>query len=102
VNKLAQGQKRNQTLVKQASHALDKLKWEVANELGIQVPNGGYMGDIPSRLTGAMGGEMVRRMIAAAEQSLINQATAEVHAGFQQALQNVNINANIPPPQQPS
>jgi hypothetical protein len=68
------GQKRNQPLVQQAYNALEQFKYETANELGIQVPSGGYWGHISSRDCGAVGGNMVRKMIAAAEQSLINQA----------------------------
>lgn len=83
---MAQGQKSNRTLVPQARQALDRFKYEVAHELGIQVPEHGYWGDLPSRLNGAIGGNMVRRMIAAAEQSLIDQATASVQSGFRQAL----------------
>lgn len=83
---MAQGQRSNRVLVPQARQALDRFKYEVAQELGIQVPEHGYWGDIPSRLNGAIGGNMVRRMIAAAEQSLIEQATAGVQAGFRQAL----------------
>ncbi|NMB12339.1 MAG: alpha/beta-type small acid-soluble spore protein [Firmicutes bacterium] len=68
------GQKRNQPLVQQAYNALEQFKYETANELGIQVPAEGYWGHISSRDCGAVGGNMVRKMIAAAEQSLINQA----------------------------
>jgi hypothetical protein len=49
---------------------MEQFKWETAAELGIQVPQGGYMGDLPSRVNGAIGGNMVRKMIAAYEQSL--------------------------------
>lgn len=83
---MAQGQKKNRAVVPAARQALDKFKYEVAHELGIQVPEHGYWGDIPSRLNGAVGGNMVRRMIAAAEQSLIDQATSGVQAGFRQGL----------------
>ena len=68
------GQKRNQPLVQQAYNALEQFKYETANELGIQEPAEGYWGHISSRDCGAVGGNMVRKMIAAAEQSLINQA----------------------------
>ena len=83
---MAQGQRSNQALLPQARQALDQFKYEVAHELGIQVPQHGYWGDIPSRLNGAVGGNMVRRMIAAAEQSLIQQATSGVQSGFNQSL----------------
>ncbi|HEY8416604.1 MAG TPA: alpha/beta-type small acid-soluble spore protein [Limnochordales bacterium] len=82
---MAQGQKRNRALVPQSAQALERLKQEVATELGIQNYQG-YLGDIPARLNGAVGGNMVRRMIAAAEQALIQQTAAQVQAGFRQGL----------------
>ena len=82
---MAAGQKRNVPLVPGAYQALEQFKQEVAAELGIQNYQG-YLGDIPSRINGAVGGHMVRRMIAAAEQSLIDQATSAVRTGFQAGL----------------
>lgn len=67
---MAAGQRTNQVLVPQARAALDKFKWETASEIGVNVPQGAYMGDLPSRVNGAIGGNMVRKMIAAYEQSL--------------------------------
>lgn len=55
--------------VPQARQALEQLKQETAAELGI--PNyQGYLGDLPSKQNGAVGGHMVRKMIRFAEQSL--------------------------------
>lgn len=68
--KMAQGQRTNRKLIPQASQAMEQFKWETAGELGVQVPQGGYMGDLPSRVNGAIGGNMVKKMIAAYEQSL--------------------------------
>ena len=65
---MAQGQRNNQVLNPQARQALDQFAYETARELGIQW--GGYMGDLPTRQTGAVGGHMVRKMIAMAEQQL--------------------------------
>ena len=65
---MAQGQKSNRTLVKGAN--LDQFKYEAAREIGLQVPQSGYWGDLPARQCGAVGGHMVRRMIQQAEQSL--------------------------------
>lgn len=45
---------------------LDKLKTEVASELGVDFTSG-YHGELSSRDCGMVGGEMVRRMIARAE-----------------------------------
>ena len=68
---MAQGQRSNRALVGQARSALDNLKFEVANEIGVNYEaHGGYGGDIPSRQNGAVGGHMVRRMIELAEQQL--------------------------------
>ncbi|MHB1043798.1 MAG: small, acid-soluble spore protein, alpha/beta type [Eubacteriales bacterium] len=67
---MAAGQKSNRILIRQASQAMEDFKWETARELGIQVPPGGYMGDVPSRMNGAIGGNMVKKMIAAYESSL--------------------------------
>lgn len=68
---MAQGQRSNQALVQNARQALDNLKYEVANEIGVNYEaHGGYGGDIPSRQNGAVGGHMVRKMIELAEQQL--------------------------------
>lgn len=63
------GQKISDVEVPQARQALERLKQETASELGI--PNyQGYLGDVPSKQNGAVGGHMVRKMIRFAEQSL--------------------------------
>ncbi|PYI50808.1 alpha/beta-type small acid-soluble spore protein [Paenibacillus flagellatus] len=69
---MAQGQSRssNQLVVPQASQALDQLKYEVAQELGIQIPQDGYMGYMATRDTGAIGGHITRRLVQIAEQQL--------------------------------
>ena len=66
---MASGQKSNRKLIPQASQAMEQFKYETASELGIQNYQG-YLGDIPSRVNGAVGGNMVKKMIAAYEQSL--------------------------------
>ena len=67
---MAGGQRSNNILVPQARAAMDNFKWEVASEVGINLPKGGYGGDIPSKYWGAVGGNMVKTMIASYEQSL--------------------------------
>ncbi len=67
---MAAGQQSNRTLVPGAGHALDQMKYEVAQEIGVQAPADGYWGDLPSRQNGAVGGHMVRRLIQMAEQQL--------------------------------
>lgn len=65
----------NRALVSGSERALDQLKYEVARDIGINPPQDGYWGDIPSRQNGAVGGHMVRRMIALAEQNLAQGGT---------------------------
>ena len=50
---------------KQAKAALNKFKYEVANELGVNLKQG-YNGDLTSREAGSIGGEMVKKMVAQA------------------------------------
>ena len=50
---------------KQATAALDKFKYEVANEIGVNLKDG-YNGDLTSKQAGSIGGEMVKKMIAKA------------------------------------
>ncbi len=72
---MAQGQERssNWLVVPQAYQALDQLKYEIANELGIQIPQDGYMGNIASRDNGSIGGHITRRLVQMAEQQLAGQ-----------------------------
>lgn len=64
----------NQKVIPQAYQALNQFKYEVASELGINPEyKTGYWGNITSRECGAVGGHMVRRMIAVAEQELLRQ-----------------------------
>ncbi len=74
---MARGQRSNTALVRGCEQALDRLKFEVAAEIGVDYQSqGGYGGDIPSRLNGAVGGHMVRRMIEQAEQQLAGRSGA--------------------------
>ena len=65
-----QSRSSNQLVVPQATQALDQLKYEVAQELGIQIPQDGYYGYMASRDTGAIGGNITRRLVQIAEQQL--------------------------------
>lgn len=60
---------RNKRLVPEASQALDKFKMEAANEVGVNLKNG-YNGDLTSRQAGSVGGQMVKKMISAYENSM--------------------------------
>jgi hypothetical protein len=63
----------NTLVVPQANAALDQLKYEVAQELGIAIPQDGYYGNMTSRETGSIGGSITRRLVQIAEQSLAGQ-----------------------------
>lgn len=59
----------NRTLVPEAANKLDKLKYEIAAEEGINLKEG-YNGDITSRDAGKIGGNMVKKMIEYAEKNM--------------------------------
>lgn len=71
---MAQGQKNNTLVVQGAYKALDQLKYEVASELGITPPSDGYWGTMATRDTGAIGGNITRKLVALAEQQLSGRA----------------------------
>lgn len=52
----------NRAMVPEAKQALDNMKYEIANELGVNLKQG-YNGDISARDAGYIGGYMVKRMI---------------------------------------
>ena len=60
---------RNKILVPEAKQALDKFKMESAKEVGVNLKNG-YNGDLTSREAGSVGGQMVKKMISAYENSM--------------------------------
>lgn len=63
----------NRLVVPQARQALEQLKYETAQELGIPNYQQAYKGDLPSRVNGSVGGGMVKKMIQSYEQSVANQ-----------------------------
>ena len=59
----------NRVSVPEARGALNNMKYEIANELGINLKQG-YNGDLPSRQAGYIGGYMVKRMIEQQEKQM--------------------------------
>ena len=57
---------------KQAKAALDKFKYEVANEIGVNLKHG-YYGDLTSKEAGSIGGEMVKKLVAQAANQMQSQ-----------------------------
>ncbi len=52
-----------------AKAGLDKMKFEVAREIGVDLKQG-YNGDLTSAQAGHVGGQMTKKLIEKAEQSL--------------------------------
>ncbi len=59
----------NQKVVPEAREALDKFKYEVASEVGVNLKQG-YNGDISAKDAGRIGGQMVRKLIQQAESQM--------------------------------
>lgn len=59
----------NQNAVPEAKEALNRFKYEVADELGVPLKKG-YNGDLTSRQNGSVGGYMVKKMIEAQERQM--------------------------------
>ncbi len=55
----------NQTVIQNAWQALDQMKYEIAQEFGVTLGP-----DTTSRQNGSVGGEITKRLVAYAEQSL--------------------------------
>lgn len=52
----------NRINVPEARQALSNMKYEIANEMGVNLTNG-YNGNLTARENGSIGGMMVKRMI---------------------------------------
>ncbi len=59
----------NKILNPQAKESLDKLKFEVAEEVGVDLKEG-YNGDITAHDAGKIGGGMVKKLIEIAEKNI--------------------------------
>ena len=58
----------NRIVVPEAKEAMNRFKMEAANEVGVPLKQG-YNGDLTSRQAGSIGGQMVKKMIEAYENS---------------------------------
>ena len=58
----------NRNLVPEAKQGLNRLKNEVASEVGLQNYENINKGDLTSKQNGSVGGEMVKRMVEQYEQ----------------------------------
>ncbi|MFD0617165.1 small, acid-soluble spore protein, alpha/beta type [Paenibacillus sp. GCM10027629] len=54
---------RNRKLVPEAQLALAQMKMEIAQELGISLPEDGYYGKMSTKDIGTIGGGMTKRLV---------------------------------------
>ena len=59
----------NSKVVPEAREALNKFKYEVASEVGVNLKQG-YNGDLSARDAGRIGGQMVKKLIQQAENQM--------------------------------
>ena len=59
----------NKAAVPEAKGALNRFKFEVANELGVPLTDG-YNGNLTSKQNGSVGGYMVKKMIEEQEKKM--------------------------------
>ena len=59
----------NRLVVPEAQEAMNRFKMEAANEVGVNLTEG-YNGHLTSREAGSVGGQMVKKMIEANENSI--------------------------------
>ncbi|MBO1626717.1 acid-soluble spore protein [Bacillus cereus] len=62
---MARNRSSNQLVSNGAQAALDQMKYEIAQEFGVQLG-----ADTSSRANGSVGGEITKRLVAMAEQQL--------------------------------
>ena len=66
----------NKVNVPEARAALEKFKYEVANEIGVPLKQG-YNGDLTSAQNGYVGGYMVKKMIEAQERQMSGNGSTQ-------------------------
>lgn len=66
---MASNNSNNKIMVPEAKAAMEKFKMEAASQVGVNLKQG-YNGDLTSREAGSIGGQMVKKMIEAYENSM--------------------------------
>lgn len=67
------GRSSNRAAVPEAKSALDRFKYEVANEIGVPLSDG-YNGNLTSKQNGSVGGYMVKKMIEEQEKQMSSKS----------------------------
>lgn len=63
----------NRLVVPEARAALEQLKFEIAQELGISLPADGYYGNMTTHDIGSIGGYITKRLVFLAQQQITNR-----------------------------
>ena len=66
----------NNAAVPEAKGALNRFKYEVANELGVPLTDG-YNGNLTSKQNGSEGGYLVKKMIEAQERQMSGSGSSQ-------------------------
>ena len=63
---------KNNISVPEAKAALEQFKMQAASEVGVNLNQNGYNGNLTAKQAGSIGGQMVKKMIESYENSLKN------------------------------
>lgn len=84
----------NKLLVSGAENALNKMKLEIAAELGLEDYDNMDKGALPSRINGMVGGSMTKRLVEMGQQMLAGESTEQTNNNYQQykedAMEDLN------------
>ena len=72
----------NQLVVPQAKNALNQMKFEAAQELGVSFSNDGYYGNLTTREAGSIGGSITKKLVQLAEQQLAGTTASQNNQQF--------------------
>ena len=77
----------NKHVVPEAKDAMNRFKMEAANEVGVNLKQG-YNGDLTSRQAGSIGGQMVKKMIMHAENTLASNPNSVINTSVPTSTNN--------------
>ncbi|HHZ03372.1 MAG TPA: alpha/beta-type small acid-soluble spore protein [Tissierellia bacterium] len=72
---MASNNRSNRIVVPEAKQALNQMKLEIANELGLSNYNSIDKGNLTSRQNGYVGGYMVKNLVAMAQRQMAGQSS---------------------------
>lgn len=91
---MANRNRTNKLVVPGVGDALNKMKLEIAEELGIKDYDNIDKGALPSRINGMVGGTMTKRLVEMAQQQLSGQSTNQTNLDFQEYSQEAQQDLN--------